>query len=116
MILANTEELINHILKERVDAPNLIVIVHTHPAEIAHPSEADKAYQGQATELIRNYVPDATVVFGIHSVSSEGEGIRQREEPKKSSKNRITWSSITRSHELAFYDTNLRPVEVGIGA
>jgi len=65
---------------------------------------------------MRNYVPGATIIFGIHSVSSEGETVREREEPKKTSKNRITWSSITRSHELAVYDENLRPAEVVIGA
>ncbi len=36
----------------------------------------------------------------------------RKEEPKKMSKNRITWSSITRSHEIAFYNENLMPVEV----
>jgi hypothetical protein len=56
-----------------------------------------------------------TIIFGIHSVSGEGERIREREEPKKTSKNRITWSSITRMHEIAFYDENLRPAEVVIG-
>ena len=45
-------------------------------------------------------------------MSSEGEWIREREVPKKTSKNRITWSSITRSHEIAFYAENLMPVEV----
>ena len=65
---------------------------------------------------MRNYVPGATIIFSIHSVSSEGETVREREEPKKTSKNRIAWSSITRTHELAFYDAELRPVEVMRGA
>lgn len=115
MILANIEEIVNHIIKERKEAPTLIVIVHTHPAGIAHPSETDKEYQCHATKIIRKYVPDATIVFGIHSVSSEGEVVREREEPKKTSKNRIAWSSITRSHEIAFYGENLMPAEVKLG-
>ncbi|MEA2075445.1 MAG: hypothetical protein U9O85_06895 [Euryarchaeota archaeon] len=98
------------------DEPTLIVIVHTHPAGIAHLSEIDKQYYLRATKLIRKYVPDATIIFGVHSVSSEGEVVRERAEPKKTSKNRITWCSITRSHEIAFYDAELRPVEVMLGA
>lgn len=115
MILANTEEIVNHIIKEREKEPELIVIVHTHPAGIAHPSEIDKQYYPRATKIIRKYLHDANITFGIHSLSSEGEEVREREEPKKTSKNRITWSSITRSHEIAFYDENLMPVEVVLG-
>ena len=115
MILANTEEIVNHIIKEREEEPNLIVIVHTHPAGIAHPSEIDREYYPRITKTIRKYLPDANIIFGIHSLSSEGERVREREEPKKMSKNRITWSSITRSHEIAFYDENLMPVEVTLG-
>ncbi len=113
MILANIEEIVNHILKEREEEPQLIIIVHTHPSGIAHPSESDKEYLLRATKIIRRYVP--TIIFGIHSVSSEGDIVREREEPKKTSKNRITWSSITRSHEIAFYGENLRPAEVVLG-
>ena len=116
MILANIEEIVNHIIKERKEEPALIIIVHTHPAGIAHPSETDKEYQCHATKIIRKYVPDAAIIFGIHSVSSEGDIVRERAEPKKTSKNRIVWSSITRSHELAFYNEKSRPVEVVIGA
>ena len=112
LIVANTEEIVNHILKEREEEPNLIVIVHTHPAGIAHPSEIDREYYPRATKTIRKFLKDANIIFGIHSVSREGEGVREREEPKKLSKNRITWSSITRSHEIAFYNENLMPVEV----
>ena len=110
MILANTEEIVNHILKEREEDPNLISIVHTHPAGIAHLSEIDKEYYMHAAKIIRKFLKAAKIFFGIHSLSSEV--VREREEPKKRSKNRITWSSITRSHEIAFYDENLMPVEV----
>ncbi len=116
MIVANTEEIINHIIKEREEKPNLIVIVHTHPAGIAHPSEIDREYYPRITKIIRKFLKDANIIFGIHSLSSEGEGVREREEPKKTSKNRIMWSSITRSHEIAFYDENLMPVEVVLGS
>lgn len=114
LILANTEEIVNHIIKEREEEPNLIVIVHTHPAGIAHPSEIDCEYYPLITKTIRKFLTDANtkIIFGIHSLSSEGEVVREREEPKKTSKNRITWSSITRSHEIAFYNENLMPVEV----
>ena len=117
MILANTEEIVKHIIKERAEEPDLIVIVHTHPAGIAHPSEIDKQYYPRAIKIIRKFLTDANtnILFGIHSVSSEGERVREREEPKKTSKNRISWSSITRSHEIAFYDENLMPVEVVLG-
>jgi hypothetical protein len=112
MILTNTEELVKHILKECEESPNLIIVVHTHPEGIAHPSETDRDYFHQAAQLVRNYVPVASVIFGIHSVSSEGEMVREREEPKKTSKNRIAWSSITRSHELVLYSEHAKPVEV----
>ena len=115
MILANTEEIVNHIIKEREEEPELIVIVHTHPAGIAHPSEIDREYYPRITKTIRKYLPDANIIFGIHSLSSEGEVVREREEPQKVSKNRISWCSITRSHEIAFYDANLMPVEVTLG-
>ncbi len=116
LILANTEEIVNHILKEREEEPELIVIVHTHPAGIAHPSEIDKQYYPRATKIIRKFLTDTNIIFGIHSVSSEGERVRERKEPKKMSKNWITWCSITRSHEIAFYDVNLMPVEVVLGS
>jgi hypothetical protein len=112
LILANTEEIVNHIIKEREEVPELIVIVHTHPAGIAHPSEIDKKYYPQITKTIKKFLKDVNIIFGIHSLSSEGEVVREREEPKKMSKSRITWSSIMRSHEIAFYDENLMPVEV----
>jgi hypothetical protein len=84
----------------------------THLAGIAHPSEIDKQYYPHATKIIRKNLKDANIIFGIHSLSSEGEVVREREEPKRTSKNRITWSSITREHEIAFYNENLMPVEV----
>ena len=114
MILANTEEIVNHVLKEREEEPELIVIVHTHPAGIAHPNEIDREYYPRAIKIIRKILTDVNtkIVFGIHSLSSEGEAVREREEPKKTSKNRISWCSITRSHEIAFYDENVMPIEV----
>jgi hypothetical protein len=113
LIIANTEELVKHILKEADEEPELIVIVHTHPAGIAHPSEIDREFCAPTTKTIREYVPDAHIIFGIHSLSSEE--IRERAEPKKLSKNRISWCSITRAHELAFYDEKMMPVEVVLG-
>ena len=115
MIVANTEEIVNHIIKEREEEPNLLILVHTHPAGIAHPSETDRKYCPRITKGIRKFLAGANtkIIFGIHSVSSED--IREREEPQKTSKNRIKWSSITRSHEIAFYDANLMPVEVTLG-
>ncbi len=114
LIIANTEELLKHIVKEAEEEPKLIVIVHTHPVGIAHPSEIDREFCAPATKIIREYVPDATIIFGIPSLSSEE--IRERAEPKKQSKSRISWCSITRAHELAFYDENMMPIEVGLGA
>ena len=113
LIIANTEELVKHILKEVEEEQELIVIVHTHPAGIAHPSEIDREFCVPATKIIREYVPDAHIIFGIHSLSSEE--IRERAEPKKQSKNRISWCSITRAHELAFYDEKMMPMEVVLG-
>jgi proteasome lid subunit RPN8/RPN11 len=100
-------------LKEAEEEPELIVIVHTHPAGIAHPSEIDREFCTPATKTIREYVPDAHIIFGIHSLSREE--IRERAEPKKQSKNRISWCSITRAHELAFYDEMLMPMVVVLG-
>ena len=84
LIIANTEELVKHILKEAEEEPELIIIVHTHPAGIAHPSEIDREFCVHATKTIREYVPDAHIIFGIHSLSREE--IRERAEPKKRSK------------------------------
>jgi hypothetical protein len=113
LIIANTEELVKHILKEVDEEPELIAIVHTHPAGIVHPSEIDREFCAPAIKTIREYVPDAHIIFGIHSLSSEE--IRERAEPKKQSKNRISWCSITRAHELAFYDEKMMPMEVVLG-
>ncbi|MFC1925700.1 Mov34/MPN/PAD-1 family protein [Chloroflexota bacterium] len=102
--------MIDHIRKERGGEPELIVQIHTHPQGLPYPSETDKQFYRNTSEVIRQLVPEVNIIFGIHAVSSEA--IRKRQEPSKTAKNKLEWASITRIHEVGFYTEDAQPCEV----
>lgn len=106
------EKMAEHILKERPDAPKIIVSAHTHPDGIAELSDQDKSSIINIARRLRELIPAANVIFAVHAVSSEST--RPRTLPMKTAGNRIKWSSITRTHELAFFNENSEPFEVSI--
>ncbi|MFA4957028.1 MAG: hypothetical protein WC556_08675 [Candidatus Methanoperedens sp.] len=111
-ISAVTEKMAEHILKERPDAPKIIVAAHTHPDAAAELSQQDKGSIVSIARRLRELIPTTNVIFAVHAVSSESP--RPRTMPMKIAGNRIKWSSITRTHELAFFNENSEPVEVTI--
>ncbi len=61
---------------------------------------------------MRAIIPDATILFGVHAIGSEER--RARIAPERVSQNTVRWSSITRAHEVAFFDEYAKPIEVRI--
>ena len=112
MVSYVAEKMVEHIRAERVEMPNLIVHVHSHPLGAPALSDVDKGTMPEVAARIRAIVPAATVLFGVHAVGSEER--RPRETPERVSENRLRWSSITRVHEVAFFDERAEPVEVRI--
>jgi len=111
-ISAVTDKMAEHILKERPDAPKIIVAAHTHPDAAAELSQQDKSSIVNIARRLRELIPATNVIFAVHAVSSESP--RPRTNPMKIAGNRIKWSSITRTHELAFFNENSEPYEVTI--
>lgn len=111
-ITTTAEKMAEHILKERSDIPNMIVAVHTHPGGAAELSAQDKISMPQIAGKIRERIPGAFVFFAVHAVSKESP--RERTKPVKLAGNRIKWSSITKSHEIAFFNVKAETVEVSI--
>ena len=112
MISYVAEKMVEHIREERTDIPGLIIHAHSHPSGLPALSDVDKNSMPEVARRIRDIIPDAAVVFGVHAVSSEYR--RPRTPPERVSENRIRWSSITRLHEVAFFDEHARPVVVSI--
>ncbi len=111
-ITASAGKMAEHILRERPDAPKIIVAVHTHPEGIAELSHQDRNSMQPIAGRLRELIPAANVVFAVHAVSRESPGARTN--PAKIAANRIKWSSITRRHEVAFFNENAEPAEVSI--
>ena len=111
-IISSARGMIEHIIKEREDEPKLVIALHTHPQGISKPGDQDRQYFQNASQTVRTVVADANIMFGVHAMSSES--IRERQEPIKTSKNVIKWSSVTREHEVAFYTPDTQPYEVEI--
>lgn len=107
-----TEKMAGHILKERPDSPKIVVSAHTHPDAAAQLSQQDKSSIISIAKRLRELIPTTNVIFAVHAVS--GESPRPRTMPMKIAGNGIKWSSITRTHELAFFNENSQPVEVTI--
>jgi hypothetical protein len=111
-IITAAEKMAEHILKERPDAPNIIVGVHTHPDGAAELSGQDKNSMLRIAAELKERITGANVVFAVHAVSRESP--RARAQPAKIAGNRIKWSSITRTHEVAFFNEKAEPVGVSI--
>jgi proteasome lid subunit RPN8/RPN11 len=112
MVSYVAEKMVEHIRAERAEMPNLIVHVHSHPLGAPALSDVDKGTMPEVAARIRAIVPDATVLFGVHAVGSEER--RPRAPPERVSENAVRWSSITRVHEVAFFDEGAEPVEVRV--
>ena len=112
MITYIAEKMVEHIRAERAEMPNLIVHVHSHPLGAPALSDVDKETMPRVAARIRAVVPDATVLFGVHAVGSEER--RPREPPERVAENKVRWSSITRTHEVAFFDEAAEPIEVRV--
>lgn len=111
-IITAAEKMAEHILRERPDAPNIIVGVHTHPDGAAELSGQDKSSMPRIAAKLKERIAGANVVFAVHAVSRESP--RARAQPAKIAGNRIKWSSITRTHEVAFFNEKAEPVGVSI--
>lgn len=109
-IVSCVRSMIEHIRQERTDSIGMIVELHTHPQSSSRPSEQDRRYFASAARTVKTLVPNAQVLFGVHSISSEA--MRKKREPVRMSMNTIVWSSINREHEIAFYTADARPYEV----
>ncbi len=107
-----TAKMAEHIKEERDDPPGLIVIIHTHPGGIPELSDVDKNSHRHVAEEMRKSIPRAAVLFGVHAVSQESR--RARTMPENEPPNKIRWNSITRLHEVAFFNNISEPVEVRI--
>jgi len=105
-----TENKVKHILEERGESPRIIIDVHTHPYGIAELSDEDRKTIKKVAEVFKEKT-QAKIYFGVHAVSDESFG--KRREPEAIN-NRIRWRSITREHEVAFFDENGKPVKVKI--
>jgi len=112
MVSYVAERMVEHIRAERAEMPNLIVHVHSHPLGAPALSDVDKETMPKVAATIREIAPGATVFFGVHAVGSEER--RPRTPPERVSENKIRWSSITRTHEVAFFDEGAKPVPVRV--
>jgi len=79
---------------------------------IAELSDQDKSSIIDIARRLKEIIPAANVIFAVHAVSRESP--RQRTLPMKAANNRVKWSSITRTHEVAFFSENSEPFEVSI--
>lgn len=111
-ITTATEKMADHILKERAGLPKIIIIVHTHPDNVSELSGQDKSSMVHIARRLEELIPGAKVIFAVHAVSREMSGTRTQ--TMKTGGNRIKWSSITRIHEIAFFNKNSEPIEMTI--
>ena len=112
MVSYVAERMVEHIRAERAEMPNLVVHVHSHPLGAPALSDVDKETMPKVAATIRAIMPDTTVLFGVHAVGSEER--RPRSTPERVSVNQLRWSSITRTHEVAFFDKDAKPVPVRV--
>ena len=106
-----TENKIKHILEEREDVPGIIVEVHTHPNGIPELSDEDRDTIKKIVKVFKEKLPNTKIYFGVHAISEEKLGRRKNPEVHN---NKIKWRSLTREHEVAFFDENCKPVRVEI--
>ena len=105
------EAKIKQILEERAELgkASTVIDVHTHPQGLPIPSDQDLTIFKRAFTVYKKYFDN--VFFGIHAVSEEQRF--RRTEPKAEG-NKIVWTSLSRKHEVAFYDKDGKPVEVEV--
>ena len=105
------EAKIKQILEERAELgkASTVIDVHTHPQGLPIPSDQDLTVFKRAFTVYKKYFDN--VFFGIHAVSEEQRF--RRTEPKAEG-NKIVWTSLSRKHEVAFYDKDGKPVEVEV--
>ena len=111
-MITAAEKMAEQILRERPDVPNIIVGVHTHPEGVAELSGQDKSSMPGIAARLKERIAGANVIFAVHAVSRESP--RARTQPVKIALNRMTWNSITRRHEVAFFNEKAEPVGVSI--
>jgi len=78
------------------------VVAHATPEMISYVAE----------KMVEHIRAERAEMFGVHAVG--GEERRPRSTPERVSENRLRWSSITRTHEVAFFDEHAEPVTVRI--
>lgn len=111
-VTSNVSKMIELIAREQSDEIKLIVEVHTHPAGIASPSDADRSVWKSTASVLGGAFPHALILFGIHSVSNETSEFLQRVAPRKEASSRIRWRSNTRDHEFALFSPSAEPHEI----
>ncbi len=112
-ISAVAEKMAERIIKERPDTPRIIVAVHTNPDGAAELSKHDISSMYRIAAKLKDRIGGGVkVIFAVHAVSRESP--RARTHIEKIAGNRIKWSSITRTHEVAFFDESAKPFEVFI--
>jgi hypothetical protein len=113
MISYYAEKMIEYIREERTEDPGLIIHVHSHPSGLPIPSDVDRKSMIEVAREMKEIIPNSTILFGIHAIGNENR--HPRTLPVRIAENRIRWTSITRIHEVAFFDEKSNPVDVRIG-
>jgi len=110
----NVSDILSHVIDEpRKDTPELLIIVHTHPEGIPEPSEYDLEFFRSSEKAIKKEFPKMKVLYGVHAISGGDRPIGQKE-PERVKLNTVKWSSITHEHEVSFYNSGGKTVEVVI--
>ena len=103
--------MVREVLGEEGKAPELLIIIHTHPGGITSPSKEDKKFFKFADRYIKQYLPETKVLYGIHAISG-GDEVKEKKKPEKINMNTIRWSGITYGHEFSLYTSESKPMEI----
>ncbi len=110
-VIGLIDGIIEEINDELGDAvPRILIILLTHPApgNVAEPSSADRNFFKATAPRFRAAYPKVRVLFGVHAISREN--IRMRETVSQPSAYQMRWTSITREHEIGFFDEDSAPL------
>jgi len=107
--LPDVSKMIEMVQRERPGPIDLFIEVHTHPAGIASPSDADRIQWESAAAAFKAAFPQAQILFGIHAVSQEASEFLEKTRPKRTAIGRMSWRSYTRDHEFALFSSNAQP-------
>ena len=110
-IHTKVEAKVKQILEERAEVgkASTVIDIHTHPQGSPVPSDQDLIVFKRAYAVYSRHFEK--VFFGIHAVSEELKLRRKKPEVKF---NVVSWCSLNRKHEVAFYDSGGNPVEVEV--